>query len=583
LLFSFAFQVDHVSFKSVYDTLGCMHVIPGPCGLFRYSAMGTLKEGLMHQYFQLFQTSSKGLIVGNVELVEDRIPGTLLSFPVKDSKSLTVMPPEGWPRTGFVHDAIFYIEAEKPLSQLVKQRRRWLNGTFATYIWMLAEGLITNSNQDPVNKFLSWWLVVVNVVQGMVVRLFGPALLIVWMFRFGLFLPDLVTDPKSIFDPDLSLVDVEIEEGRLPYGVAFGGLYFLLYVAFVVGHTPRAKPVANNDMKIVRYTEPTSYCNDTASAYRAWLFHTVLWFNFIVVCLYIINTIGIISTLGWSGTPLVVRILICICFAPFLMGICDGIVRRDIRCLGGMLYSAPFALPLMIWFTVWLPAYSTTRLSDLTWGNREGHALDESSKALKRAKAGQKVALVLIGFNTFVAVTVIILMQFFGSTFPIFVMAYTLILSVTFVISFVDLIWRFISCHHCFNSTSDDAEVEDDEDDDVYYELGNLDKNKESVTPPLSPPESDNDDSEDEGTYVRMVDDGIEQKEEMVAVPESILKKETVAVPESVLKKETVAVPKSILKKEMVTVPESILKKEMVAVEYILKNPVPFRKSNTVG
>jgi cellulose synthase/poly-beta-1,6-N-acetylglucosamine synthase-like glycosyltransferase len=132
-------QLDHVSFKAIYDTLGCMHVIPGPCGLFRYSAMGSLKEGLMKEYFSLFQRSSQGLIVGNVELVEDRIPGTLLSFPLKDFHDKTSMPEEGWPRTGFVHDAVFFVEAEKPLSQLVKQRRRWLNGTFATYLWMMCE------------------------------------------------------------------------------------------------------------------------------------------------------------------------------------------------------------------------------------------------------------------------------------------------------------------------------------------------------------------------------------------------------------------------------------------------------------
>jgi hypothetical protein len=52
----------------------------------------------------------------------------------------------------------------------------------------------------------------------------GPALLIVvCMFRLGLFLPDLFTNPKIVFDPDLSLVDIEIEEGRLPYGMAIWG------------------------------------------------------------------------------------------------------------------------------------------------------------------------------------------------------------------------------------------------------------------------------------------------------------------------------------------------------------------------
>jgi Chitin synthase len=138
----FEFEVDHVSFKSICkfleqrskfavifchssylqhpvsrkfflfadDTIGCMHVIPGPCGLFRFSAMGTMRDGLMYEYFRLFQHSSQGLIVGNVELVEDRIPGTLLSFPLKKDKEPPRMPSEGWPRTGFVHEALFFVE-----------------------------------------------------------------------------------------------------------------------------------------------------------------------------------------------------------------------------------------------------------------------------------------------------------------------------------------------------------------------------------------------------------------------------------------------------------------------------------------
>ena len=377
-------QVDHVSFKSIYDSIGCMHVIPGPCGLFRYSAMGSLREGLMNQYFRLFQHSSQGLIVGNVELVEDRIPGTLLSFPLKDSKAKSVMPPEGWPRTGFVHEALFFVEAEKPLSQLVKQRRRWLNGTFATYIWMLNEGIITRSNQDPINKFLSWFLVVLNVFQGLVIRFTGPALLVVWMFRFGLFIPDIIEDPTVIFDPTVSLTTIEFEEHRFSWGLLTGGLYLALYVAFILGHVPVAKPVTKG-IAITRYTEPTAYSSDNRSSYRGWLFAPVLVMNFIVIVLFCLNVIGIVVTQGWDGTPLVVKVLISICFTPFVMGVIEGLMYQDFRCLFGMLYSAPFAMTLMVWFSIWLPAYATTRLSDLTWGNRDRiSSLDESEKALAR-------------------------------------------------------------------------------------------------------------------------------------------------------------------------------------------------------
>jgi hypothetical protein len=430
---------------SVYNTVGALHVIPGPCGLYRYNKLGSLKEGLMHDYFKLFSRSNKGLILGNVELVEDRIPGTLLAFPPKrSSKDSSVMPREGWPKTGLVHDAIFYMEAEKPLSQLVKQRRRWLNGSFATYIWMLSEGIISNSNQDPIGKFFSWGLVLLNVFQGIVVRMFGPALLIVWMFRFGLFLPDLIADPARIFDPNLSLLEVETEPGRLFDGIMFGGMYLVLYIAFVIGHTPRAKPI-QDEIAIVRYTEPSRYKNDALSAYRGWLFHPVLWINLVVVILYTLNAVGIVATLGWDGTPLTVRILIIFCFLPFAAGLLDGIARCNFRGLWNMVVAAPFALPLMIWFTIWLPAYATTRLSDLTWGNRERSSLDESEKALKRAEDGAMVARFLIGFNTVTAITVIILMQFYGSTFPIFVVTYTLVLSATYAVSFLEILCRGFS------------------------------------------------------------------------------------------------------------------------------------------
>jgi cellulose synthase/poly-beta-1,6-N-acetylglucosamine synthase-like glycosyltransferase len=160
----FEFEVDHVSFKSLYDTVGCMHVIPGPCGLFRYSALGSMREGLMYHYFRLFQHSSQGLIVGNVELVEDRIPGSLLSFPLKHDKEVTRMPEEGWPRTGFVHDALFYVEAEKPMSQLIKQRRRWLNGTFATYI--VSSFVLVDAKNHEVPQ---WYCILINISYLVVV------------------------------------------------------------------------------------------------------------------------------------------------------------------------------------------------------------------------------------------------------------------------------------------------------------------------------------------------------------------------------------------------------------------------------
>lgn len=312
-------------------------------------------------------------------------------------------------------------------------------------------------------QFLSWFLVVLNVFQGLVVRFTGPALLVVWMFRFGLFLPDLFNDPTVIFDPEVSLMELEIKQHRLGWGLLTGGVYLGLYIAYILGHVPVAKPVTKG-ITITRYTEPTAYASDKQSSYRSWLFVPVLWINFVVIVLFCLNVFGIIATRGWAETPIVVQILICICFAPFVMGVLEGFMYRDFRCLFGMVYSAPWAMALMVWFTIWLPAYATTRLSDLTWGNRERvSSLDESEKALARARNGRRVGWLLIYSTVGISLAVILLMQVNEYVFPAYVLGYTLILSSTYLFSFFDMLLRIFTCSTCDNDDPFLEEFEDDE------------------------------------------------------------------------------------------------------------------------
>uniref|UniRef100_A0A7S3P609 chitin synthase n=1 Tax=Amphora coffeiformis TaxID=265554 RepID=A0A7S3P609_9STRA len=362
MLQRFEFEVDHVSFKSVDNALGTMHVIPGPCGLYRYRSLGNLKSGLMQHYFQIFRRKSSSLIIGNVELVEDRIPGALLAFPLKPSKVEANMPSTGWSRTGYCHEALFYLEAEKPLSQLVKQRRRWLNGTYATYFWLLSERIISNSNQALTTRFVSWVMVALHIIQGITVRYSGPALLIVWMWRFGLFLPDIIKDPANIFDPTVAVADLEAEPFRLWCSIAFGGGYALLYIWFVLAHKPRAVPVIE-DSTIVRYTEAKKWRSDKSSSFNPFVMGLSVLVNVLIVFLFIANAGGIIYTQGWEETPIIVKILLCICIVPFGLGFLDGLTRFDFRCFFNLLLSAIPALPMMVWFTVWLPAYATSKFS----------------------------------------------------------------------------------------------------------------------------------------------------------------------------------------------------------------------------
>lgn len=490
-----------MSYKSVDDAMGAMHVIPGPCGLYRLSALGSLKNGLMAQYFNLFNRRSNkgGLVIGNVELVEDRIPGALLSFPLKSSKEERTMPKHGWPRTGFCYDAVFYVEAEVPLGQLVKQRRRWLNGTFATYIWEIQEGIITNSNQATSTRVFSFLLVMLHLFQGLLVRFGGPALLMVWVFRFALVLPDMLVNPERAFDPDLTLSD--LEEDRLPLALGLTVGYWLLYVVFLIGHMPRAIPVKNEDLSIVRYSEASVYRSDRSSAYRPCLMMTTVVVNTILMGCLIWNLVLTVIMLGFDGVPVLVNIMLGVCFLPFVLGFLEGAIRFDFHSFVYMVSSAPIALPLMIWFTVWLPAYATTRASDLTWGNRDSRGNDASNKALHRAKSSQMMGALLVSVNTAIAFLVIWRLQYNGDAFAIFNLVYTGALSVTFFIAFFCMIYRLVRCGRGY------GKVEGSQWGDLFSRMSGAKKQD----PNKSTHDTDSEESSEDERYVSMEDEVDEQ------------------------------------------------------------------------
>ena len=74
---------------------------------------------------------------GNLKIAEDRILSCLLVL----CDSVPAAPgarPHAW-QTHWVPSTTFFFEAETSLKDLVLQRRRWLNGTTAGYLWLLQQ------------------------------------------------------------------------------------------------------------------------------------------------------------------------------------------------------------------------------------------------------------------------------------------------------------------------------------------------------------------------------------------------------------------------------------------------------------
>src|SRR4051812_10189527 len=100
-------------------------------------------------------------LVGSLLLAEDRVlsvGSVLKTTGVED------------PATAFIPEATFYFEAETEAERLLGQRRRWINGTIAGYIWLLQNiGLIWSAESVGIGKKLMLtWLIICQLLMYIV-------------------------------------------------------------------------------------------------------------------------------------------------------------------------------------------------------------------------------------------------------------------------------------------------------------------------------------------------------------------------------------------------------------------------------
>lgn len=140
---TYDFEADHPVSKAAWDWLGFLPVLPGPCGLYMYRYKELSER--CDKYFEIVNAPAGpdcGLMLSNLKIPEDRIPSMLAVFPWDSLELSAQMNPalaqfRDTPfKTRWVRDAVFYFEAETTLKELVLQRRRWLNGTMAGYVYL---------------------------------------------------------------------------------------------------------------------------------------------------------------------------------------------------------------------------------------------------------------------------------------------------------------------------------------------------------------------------------------------------------------------------------------------------------------
>lgn len=347
----FDFELANSIYNGAFSLGGFLPVIPGPCGLYR--ARDILQDSARDWYFGIVNEdpSKTGLVLGNLKIAEDRI----LSY-------ASVLKVEGNKRMAFVPLALFYFEAETNLEKFMLQRRRWINGSVAGYIYMLffRPDHIFNWNGGFVRKFYIWLLLLLQAVIYLTVVISPAYTMRLLYYSFNYLLS------AFGFESDIGILS---------------SIVWILFITHLIVHSKRKFNYFIIYLLLI-IAVITMLFGLTAIGYY----------------IFVDSEGGIINLLGSSYA---MKISIFVFTYPFILaallsGRCHSVIKMFKSFIPYMLF-----LPMLI---SWFGSYSFTRVWDLSWGNRptteiKTETTDRELMQRKFKNQGMKVTIMLFFLN----------------------------------------------------------------------------------------------------------------------------------------------------------------------------------------
>lgn len=321
------FELANAVYNGAFHMGGLLPVIPGPCGLYRASDL--LQDNVRNSYFNVVneEPSKTGLVLGNLRIAEDRILSYYSVIKTSEQK-----------RMAFNPLAVFYFEAETDLEKFILQRRRWINGSVAGYIYLLFQNFQDFREWDApfYRKTYIWILLMCQFLIYCMVAIAPGILLRTLYYGLRYFL-------------EYYNVDAEI-----PLILVFIGLWFI-YICHVYVHYHKKFNY------IIMYI--LSFLSIITSVVS---FGSLIHYAFVDAKLTFLD-------IALSKHPVLYMAAAVLLFPFFLSVLLSGRGHSFMYMIKSFVQYTLF-IPLLIG---WFGSYAYSRIWDLTWGNRPANELND--------------------------------------------------------------------------------------------------------------------------------------------------------------------------------------------------------------
>ena len=398
----FEFESTFLLSTAMFNLMGALAVLPGPCQLIWWSHLETNEKnsyGVLDLYFKHLNMNihTSGIIKTNTLLAEDRILSFAMILRTNNIKTV------------WVNGATFSYEPILSWVKLLGQRRRWINGTISTYMYYLfnpkgRDELIMSGIVNNKFLFVLWYL---QLYQSFL-QILSPS-----FFSIALYESMLQTIKRYPFLKTIKFIGYNLD-------IIVPAFYLCFYVAcilvsFFFGRKVKFFPFYNIVMEFI---------------------YTIISIINSSVSMFILYNIGISPTNGMM-VGIVFYILLFVWVIPFVLSMFISISASFYY----LLYSIPF-LCQVAQYVSFVPTYSFARLHDLSWGNRDSKTKLNTNTQLKFLLFTIEVNIISIICNTGITMLYIYIVSRYGHNnyiyIPIFVILFlSLLIQIGFALVYL--------------------------------------------------------------------------------------------------------------------------------------------------